>query len=145
MRQQLACTLGACALLATAAVAVEHEVSQVSLEFVPPNVTVQPGDTIRWLWNNGSHTVTSGADCTADGIWFDMLFNISNPIVEWEVPNDIEPGVIPYHCMPHCAIFGMEGTITVEKGTECIGDVDGSLTVDFADLLLVLSNWGACP
>ncbi len=42
------------------------------------NTTIHVGDTVQWMWKNGSHSTTSGTcsnggyyggDCTADGMW----------------------------------------------------------------------------
>jgi plastocyanin len=118
-----------------------HEVMQDGLTFQPDELTVEPGDTVRWIWTGGSHTVTSGPDCTFDGVYFDEDLTSSNPVVEWEVPDEI--GVVPYFCMPHCS-FEMIGEITIEAGDPCPGDIDGCGSVDTNDLLLVLSQWGPC-
>jgi plastocyanin len=81
-----------------------------SLRFVPANVTINVGDTIRWRNTAGiTHTTTSGTNCTADGLWsatvnsgqtFERVFT--------------EAGTFPYFCAVafHCQ-SGMVGTITV--------------------------------
>ena len=35
--------------------------------FVPDTVNISVGDTVRWTWAEGGHSVTSGDPCTADG------------------------------------------------------------------------------
>ncbi|MCH2162375.1 MAG: hypothetical protein MK085_10945, partial [Phycisphaerales bacterium] len=70
------------ALIASAAIstliggaqAEEIEIAQVGFAFSPAEVTAAPGDTLRFTWGQGSHTVTSGFNCTAsdiDGFFFD--------------------------------------------------------------------------
>ena len=125
-----------------------HEVLQIDLSFVPPEITVAPGDTVRWIWSTGFHTVTSGphAACTFDGRYFNQALHAGNPIVEWVVPADLD-GPVPYLCLPHC-LQDMVGTIFIEESPTCDGDVDGDNEVDFDDILAVLDAWGPykdCP
>lgn len=79
--------------------------------FNPPNLTIQAGDTVRWV--NGSdgvmaHDVTaddfSFASQTTAQFTFDQTFN--------------DPGEVPYHCTVHGAAggIGMSGMVTVEGG-----------------------------
>ena len=89
------------------------EVSMVNFKFEPQNVPINVGDTIKWT-NNGTvqHTTTSGTNCTKDGKWdsgllspgqtFSFIFNTA--------------GNFPYYCIPHCALFGMTGTVIVNAG-----------------------------
>jgi glucose/arabinose dehydrogenase/plastocyanin len=99
-----------------------HEVDQVGLTFVPADITVLPGDTVRWNWGGGGHTVTSGADCVYDGTHFDAPLNSTNTTFEYVIPNDIAVSEIPYFCRPHCGI-GMVGTITIEEPADPINFV----------------------
>jgi plastocyanin len=78
--------------------------------FTPNYLEVSKGDTIIWTRGGGSHTVTSGSNCTADGL-FDGTLNSDNLSFEWVVPNNA-PSSIPYYCDPHCG-FGMTGDIVV--------------------------------
>lgn len=88
-----------------AASAATHTVQAVGIAFVPQDITIDVGDTIRWTGLTG-HTTTSGAGGVADGVWdsgsqvssFDFTFN--------------EDGVYPYFCRPHF-FLGMVGTVTV--------------------------------
>jgi plastocyanin len=70
--------------------------------------TIQAGVTIRWIWDTGTHSTTSGPcpPCTGDGIWdsgqgsgitFDHTFNTA--------------GTFPYFCSVHGAM--MTGTVIV--------------------------------
>lgn len=80
--------------------------------FVPANITVKVGQTVRWTWTGGSHNVVSGTKsgdtCTQDdkftsgapqaGGTFERVFEVA--------------GSFPYYCEPHCA-SNMVGTVTV--------------------------------
>lgn len=120
-----------------------HEVMQINLTFSPPALEVAPGDTIRWIWTSGNHTVTTGINCTFDGVSVNQLLDDANPTVEFVVPLEME-GEIPYFCLPHCFV-NMVGTFTVVAPAACPSDVDGNDEVDVLDLLQTLSDWGACP
>ncbi len=121
-----------------------HEVHQIEFSFVPQEVKVEAGDTVRWIWSSDFHTVTSGNpdDCLPDGLYFNEPLWQQNPIVEWVVPADLD-GAVPYLCLPHC-LLDMVGTIFIEVSPTCDGDVDGDNDVDFDDLLAVLDGWGPC-
>ena len=42
--------------------------------------------------------------------------------------------------------LNMQGSIqVVEDEAPCPADVDGDCTIGFPDILIILSNWGACP
>lgn len=99
---------------AAPALGATHTVNQVNNTFDPATITVQPGDTVEWIWSSGFHTVTSGAPCTADGR-FNAAFDSGNPTVVFNVPANEPVGDILYFCMPHCGI-DMTGIITVEAG-----------------------------
>ncbi|TWT40601.1 hypothetical protein RAS1_43140 [Phycisphaerae bacterium RAS1] len=87
-----------------------HDVQVLNFRFVPSTVQVLPGDTVRWTWLTGSHTITSGVDCTPDGR-FDMPMNSLNTMQTYVIPADAPP-TIQYFCMPHC-IGGMDALIQV--------------------------------
>ena len=73
-----------------------HDVIVRNFEFDPPDITVVQGDLVRWTWESGSHTVTSGVPCTADEVFFDDPMTVADPDFEWTVPGDLE-GVLPEH------------------------------------------------
>ena len=76
--------------------------------FSPSSVTIHPGDTVQWTWNENGHTCTSGSSCAPNGLWdsglrgngamFSHTFNTA--------------GTFPYFCIPHCDM-GMVGAVTV--------------------------------
>jgi len=125
-------------LICNIASAAVHVVEQVGISFIPAEITVAPGDTVQWVRSSLSHTVTSGTNCTFDGLWFNEPLNAFNPVVNWVVPGTAV-GDVPYYCIPHCA-FGMTGIIHVVDA--CPEDIDGSGAVDVGDILAVIAFWG---
>ena len=99
-----------------------YYVMQKGSTFSPSDLDAMTGDTIIWQWSSGNHTVTSGADCTADGI-FDAPLNDTDNSFEWVVPND-SSSIVKYFCQPHCN-FGMIGVISVLDGAGPDADGDG--------------------
>ena len=118
-------------VVAASAGAAIHEVTLQGITFTPSEITVQPGDTVRWVWVSGSHTVTSGSNCVYDGMYFDQPVNSSNPVFEWVVPEI--SGDLPYFCRPHCA-FGMTGTMHITGDLlDFVITLDGDQAVPPAD------------
>ena len=106
-----ACAL-ACTMSATAEV---HVVVQQGLTYNPAEITVNPGDTIRWEYTGGTHDVVHGQGCFEDQqpIFAAMPLTSSNPVAEWTVPAACY-GEVPYFCSvsSHCQ-QGMVGLIKV--------------------------------
>lgn len=122
------------------AFATKHVVQQAGFAFVPASITVQPGDTVRWVRSSGTHTVTSGANCTASGL-FHAPLNITTPNFTWTVPASVAGTTVAYFCVPHC-LGGMVGSIVVQAAAPS-PDIDGNGAVNAADLASMLGNWGA--
>jgi plastocyanin len=76
--------------------------------FAPADVTIAQGDVVRWVWIEGSHTTTSGSDCTPDGLWTAVI-GPTNRTFEFTFSNT---GLFNYFCLPHCGM-GMVGSIAV--------------------------------
>ncbi len=94
--------------------------------FTPDNITdVRVGDTVRWVWEGGSHTTTSTTIPIGAVAW-DHPIDASNASYDY-IP--MVAGVYNYKCTPH-ASMGMVGSFTVLSPTG-IGDHAGisSLTV----------------
>lgn len=98
------------ALATTPAHAEVHEVLVISNQFIPPTVTIDQGDVVRWVWGDGIHTVTSGPPCTPDGL-FDRDITMAMPIFEFTFNT---AGEYPYFCTPHCLLSNMVGSVTVQ-------------------------------
>jgi len=126
-------------LVPTIAFAATHTVmvGTAGTNFDPVNVDVAPGDTIEWVHVSGSHTVTSGTPCTADGRFNQTL--PSGGSVNYVVPMAEPDGVIPYFCIPHCA-SGMTGTITVQAGAG-IPTVSEWGVIAMLLAMLVVATW----
>ena len=97
-----------------------HIVNQAGVSFSPANVTVKAGDTVRWVWSNGNHTVTEGTDGIVNGneafhsalnagtstfeVTFDSAFLAANPRTD---------NTYHYFCVPHFTLFDMKGKVVV--------------------------------
>ncbi len=78
--------------------------------FLPAVISIDPGDTVRWVWEGSRHTVTSGDPVTGnadgkfgtglEGTGFEFSFTFPNA------------GTYPYFCAPHREM-GMVGKVTV--------------------------------
>ncbi|PYJ44155.1 MAG: hypothetical protein DME80_07055, partial [Verrucomicrobia bacterium] len=76
--------------------------------FSPSEVTISPGDTVRWTWSSGGHSTTSGNPCTPNGLWDSGILNQGAMFTH--TFNSV--GSFPYFCSPHCS-EGMTGMVTV--------------------------------
>jgi plastocyanin len=85
--------------------------------FVPDELNISAGDTVRWTWASSGHSVTSGDPCTADGQFCSpnntncaagVLSNIGT-VYEHTFA---QAGTYSYFCSAHCSI-GMTGVINV--------------------------------
>jgi len=88
--------------------ATKHIVTVQNFFFNPavmPGVFV--GDTVRWVWVNGSHTTTSTTIPFGAATWNNPI-NSSSPFFEYLIT---VPGTYNYRCNPHVGI-GMIGTFT---------------------------------
>ena len=132
-------------LLATSGTAtaatVTVQVAPTGFSFEPANVTIQPGDTVQWVWGgthdplDHGHSVTSGSDGMSDGIFNSGIH--SNPFTfSFTFPN---AGTFPYFCIPH-AEFGMIGAVEVAgSGTtpSTLGNISTRLRVQSGDNALI--------
>lgn len=111
-------------------------VDQFGFFFAPREVVINPGDTVKWVWHDGSHTVTEGTDGLINGneLWTSTL-NSANPTFQFTFTptflstNPKPGGRYDYFCAPHFGI-GMRGAIIVatpSAGTSfCFGDGSGT-------------------
>jgi len=94
----------------------DHVVTVSSNVFTPADITIQVGESIRWVNTGGFHNVNGSLDvypdnpegfsngaASGDSWIYDFTFTI--------------PGVYDYQCDPHVG-FGMVGTVTVEGDVE---------------------------
>ncbi len=94
-----------------------HIINVSSFQFSPNATSAVTGDTIRWIWVNGSHTTT------CDGSQFTSLpagaaswnHNINSNSVSFDYVPTVA-GAYAYKCIPHAG-GGMVGAITVSLNT----------------------------
>lgn len=89
-----------------------HQVMVREFEFDPFRVDISPGDTVRWIWQNGSHTTTSGIGSTAGlnaGALWDEAIDVGNQVFDRVFDT---AGVFGYFCRPHEAL-DMRGAVVV--------------------------------
>lgn len=72
---------------------------------------MRPGDTVRWNFATGGHTVTMGT-CGRPSGMFDSGLVPAGGTASFTFTR---AGTFPYICQPHCSI-GMTGTVTVAGG-----------------------------
>jgi len=84
------------------------------------DLTIEPGDTVRWTWIEGFHNVVSGFP--GGGNEGELFF--SGPPTD--VPGTtfqftfLDPGVFGFHCHPH-EEFGMVSFVTVVPAPGAMG------------------------
>jgi plastocyanin len=104
--------------------------------FGPDDITIQPGDTVRWTWNDTHiHTVTSGADFIYDG-----MYNSGNHVAPYEFSYTFQKvGTYHYFCIPHIKI-NMVGVVRVVESTgqpAVFGNISTRLRVDTGNNVLI--------
>jgi plastocyanin len=94
-----------------------HDVTTSGFTFLPADITIQMGDTVRWTMAGPFHTVTDSPSLGAPlfdtailptGGVFEFTFDEA-AIAQSPRPN----GVYDYFCTPHVS-FGMIGSVTVQ-------------------------------
>jgi plastocyanin len=131
---------------ATAAVV---EIGVGGYYFSPQFPVVQPGDTIRWIHEGGTHDVTSGAPCDGDSGLFFSQITVAVPQFEWTVPASFDGEVIPYYCSVgnHCVSGDQFGALLVNVQPHYV-TTNGfvyeppSITVDAGDVVFWLHAGG---
>jgi plastocyanin len=114
-----------------------HTVELIDMSFSPPDLKIDLGDTVHWVWVFGFHNVESGIvvgfDAIPDGRFrsgdpdFDLTFDlvVDRAFLDaYPAPN----AVYPYYCVVH-GPDGMVGSIRVTVP----GDFNGDLNVDLED------------
>lgn len=93
-----------------------HTVTQLGTSFSPSAITIEAGDTVRWEWTSGLHTVTNGTGASdrSAGSLFDASLTSATPSFEFTF---VDAGEVPFFCRPHEAL-NMTGTISVEEATD---------------------------
>ena len=81
------------------------------LVFDPEVLRIEPGTTVRWVWESDSHNIKP-EDQPAEGDW-NGFTEIANAGAEYQYTFEVE-GVYEYICQPHAAL-GMKAEIVVES------------------------------
>ncbi len=116
-------------LVAMPASAATHVITQVDMSFSPPDVVINVGDTVQWVWTAGFHTVTNGVDLADPtvGKKFDAGLNPTSTTFSYTFT---APGTVFFFCRPHL-LFGMTGSVTVQDASG-VGDVPAHATLALA-------------
>ncbi|MEZ5066522.1 MAG: plastocyanin/azurin family copper-binding protein [bacterium] len=94
--------------------------------FVPADVTIQPGDTVRWVntdefsLEHGTCSGTGSSDPLAGQLWQSP----SLPYGQWFEHTFDDPGMFEYFSVPH-EFAGMFGVVRVGNSTD-IPDIEDS-------------------
>jgi plastocyanin len=121
--------------------AIKHIVHVGSFYFSPNTLNVNVGDTIRWVWDNGSHTTTS-ATLPAGAPTWDSPINSASQSFEYKV---VVAGVHNYVCTPHASMghigsftaTGAAPTLSVTPSNRNVTAMMGSTTFSVSSN----SNW----
>ena len=89
-----------------------HTVSVSNFAYEPATLKIAVGDTVRWVWSDGTHTVTEGKDCTAKAGGFDSARHTA--AFTYEHTFDVA-GTFDYFCdyREHCTMMGQVGSVEV--------------------------------
>ncbi len=104
--------------------AIKHIVHAGNYYFTPSSLNVAVGDTVRWVWDNGSHTTTSGVIPGGASSW-DANISTANHSYEYRV---LLAGDYNYVCTPHAGM-GMVGSFTATLATAVGEHKDNSMVV----------------
>lgn len=91
-----------------------HIVHASNFVFTPDSISIALGDTVRWVWDEGTHTTTSDSTTGAD-VW-DAPLDQTNQSFSYVIHY---PGIHRYYCTFHGSAGGngMAGIITVQLAT----------------------------
>lgn len=92
---------------ATVAQATIHTITQQGTTFSPSTLQVTVGDTVRWIWTEGSHTTTSKVIPATALAWNSPL---TNSVTKFDYKVTVA-GTYNYVCTPHESM-GMTGQFT---------------------------------
>ena len=129
------------------------EVHVGSYYYEPQFASVQPGDTVLWIWdgpNGGNHDVTSGAGCSEESGLFYSPITEAVQTYEWTVPASEDGGVVPYYCSVgnHCVAGNQFGGLMVNVGAMHFVSTNGfafepaEITVQAGDVVVWIHGGG---
>ncbi|MEO6166700.1 MAG: T9SS type A sorting domain-containing protein [Chitinophagales bacterium] len=97
--------------------ATTHTITVADFQFTPDTMTIEPGDTITWLWVNGLHTTTSNGIPSGAAPWNSLLDSMHTSFTYIAT----EPGTYHYISVPD--LPAMTGTFTIPGAEVGIDDV----------------------
>ncbi|MEQ8767718.1 MAG: plastocyanin/azurin family copper-binding protein [Planctomycetota bacterium] len=130
-----------------------HVVQVFNNFYTPQTVNIQVGDSVRWEWKAGVHTITNGVSslCPNAGAIFDGSVSSGLPTFTFTFN---ESGKYDYFCRPH-ELLGMVGVVNVSglsiNGTPSAGNPVGFSVAnlpssdDGGNALVLLSISGTSP
>ena len=129
------------ALVATtvsAACGAATDVMIMHFQFMPGDITVEVGTTVRWTnMDSTEHSVTSQTEA-GTLILSGEFDQFLNPGESFSYTFST-PGVYHYFCIPHGS--SMQGVVRVVPGTPCAGDFDGDSDSDSDDVIGFFFAW----
>lgn len=99
-----------------------HQVNVSDFQFSPQSTTAVCGDTVRWVWVNGTHTTTSASVPAGAATW---NANITSSSTSFDYKVTVA-GNYGYICTPHAATMGMAGAIIVTCTPSGVADLNNS-------------------
>ena len=89
-----------------------HTVKVGNFAYEPAKLKIAVGDTVRWVWTDGTHTVTEGTNCTAKAGGFNSARHTA--AFTYEHTFDAA-GTFDYFCdyREHCTMMGQVGSVEV--------------------------------
>ncbi len=122
--KKIACGFAVVCMCTSAAQAETIEVRVVDFDFLPRHVTVNQGDTVRWVWESSiGHSSTAAAGI--EEFW-DSPVQTSGFTFEHTFT---ELGSFPYYCRPHGKDLG-NGNTSGMSGSVFVTDDCLTLTLD---------------
>lgn len=103
----------------SAAAQTTHIINTANFQFTPANITIDVGDTVRWVWIDGMHQVAEGLGPTPlPEAAFNQPLTVATPLLEvtfdtqFLFDNPRTSNLYNFYCVPHFA-FNMKGTVSV--------------------------------
>lgn len=124
--------------LAHQALAVVHVVNLNSLSFSPAHITIQQGDTVRWVKTAGFHNVRESGG-TPDTVFYSGAPTGSNFTYNFAFNAPLS-GVYNYRCDLHFG-SGMVGSVTVNAPPPCLEPAQLTILWEADDQVRL--NWNA--
>lgn len=109
-----------------------HKIKVADFQFSKKRVNALVGDTIKWIWQSGSHTTTS-IQVPPGAVTWDALMNVNSKVFLYKVK---KTGTYKYMCRFHSAV--MMGVIKVSTPLAA-GLKDFS--VDASENAIAAINW----